>query len=288
MVDGKWGYFAATAQDADFAVPIPGWIRAEDEGLGDPARLQHQLHPLRQAEGLALSRVDPSRGSLAAGARPRHRVADAAPRRREIAARHGASRASRPERARHALDAVDEVRAAACSGAPVISRSGSRRKQLAEHHRDLAPREVRAEAVVRARAAEADVLVRRRASRRSGRDRRRPPRRGSPSCTRARPSRRRAIFWPPSSVSRVAVRRKWITGDAQRTISSTAVGATPSKSAAQHRALRRGGRESAFMPWLIALRVVSLPAATSSTKNEASSWSVSVSPSTSAFEQLPR
>ena len=89
-------------------------------------------------------------------------------------------------------------------------------------------------------------------------------------------------FWPPSSVSCVAVRRKWITGDAQRTISSTAVGATPSKSAAH---LRRsaGWSESAFMPWLIALRVVSLPAATSSTKNDASSWSVSVWPSIWAF-----
>jgi hypothetical protein len=30
------------------------------------------------------------------------------------------------------------------------------------------------------------------------------------------------IFWPESSVSRVAVRRKWITGVAQRTISSIA------------------------------------------------------------------
>ena len=39
-----------------------------------------------------------------------------------------------------------------------------------------------------------------------------------------------ADCWPPSSVSAVAVRRKWMTGVAQRTISSTAVGDTPSMS----------------------------------------------------------
>ena len=86
---------------------------------------------------------------------------------------------------------------------------------------------------------------------------------------------------PPISVSRVTVRRKWITGLAQRTISSIAVGAMRSKSAAH---LRRssGWSLSAFMPWLIALRVVSLPATTSSTKKDASSAWVSASPSISA------
>ena len=36
------------------------------------------------------------------------------------------------------------------------------------------------------------------------------------------------------------------------------------------------------MPWLIALRVVSLPATTSRMKNEPNSWAVSRSPSSSA------
>ena len=109
------------------------------------------------------------------------------------------------------------------SGAPAISRFGQPAEELAEHHRDLAPREVRAEAVVRAGAAEADVLVRRAARRRSGRGRSNDVlvavRRVVPEhdlLARARSSGR------ASSVSRVAVRRKWITGVAQRTISSTA------------------------------------------------------------------
>jgi len=78
------------------------------------------------------------------------------------------------------------------------------------------------------------------------------------------------------------VRRKWITGVAQRTISSTAVGAMRSKSAI-HRARSAGKSVSALMPWLIALRVVSLPATTRRMKNDPSSWLVSRSPSTSAW-----
>ena len=46
-----------------------------------------------------------------------------------------------------------------------------------------------------------------------------------------------AIGWPASSVSSVAVRRKWITGVAQRTISSTAVRVCASKSPYQQLAL---------------------------------------------------
>ena len=65
-----------------------------------------------------------------------------------------------------------------------------------------------------------------------------------------------------------------MTGVAQRTISSTAVGETPSRSAGQI-ARWSGLLVSASMPWLIALRVVSLPATTSSKKNEPSSPVVS-------------
>ena len=46
------------------------------------------------------------------------------------------------------------------SGGPSICEIGDALEELAEHHRDLAAREVGAHAVVRARAAEADVLVR--------------------------------------------------------------------------------------------------------------------------------
>ncbi len=87
--------------------------------------------------------------------------------------------------------------------------------------------------------------------------------------------------WPPISTSFVTVRRKWITGVAHRTISSMAVGATPSKSASHLR--RSSGKSvSAFMPWLIAFRVVSFPATTSRMKKDANSAGVSRSPSTSA------
>ena len=79
------------------------------------------------------------------------------------------------------------------------------------------------------------------------------------------------IVWPPSSMSRVAVRRKWITGVAQRTISSTAVGATAREVGHPRRGAASGKSVSAFMPWLMALRVVSLPATTSRMKNEPNS-----------------
>ncbi len=92
--------------------------------------------------------------------------------------------------------------------------------------------------------------------------------------------------WPPMTQSFTAVRRKWITGVAQRTISSTAVGMTASKSSA--RIWRCSGWVvSAYIPWLMALRVVSLPAATSRMKNDPSSsglsrWTSPSSPATSA------
>src|SRR6266403_2530305 len=63
------------------------------------------------------------------------------------------------ERARHALDAVDEVRAQQLRRAGDLE-IGQPAQQLAKHDRDLAPREVRTQTVMSARAAEADVLVR--------------------------------------------------------------------------------------------------------------------------------
>ena len=112
---------------------------------------------------------------------------------------------------------------------------GQTAEQLAEHHGDLAARELRAEAEVRPRAAEADVVVRRARRRRTGT--------GASKTASSRfaelyhmttfsPAR---IGWPAIVVSAVAVRRKWMTGVAQRTISSTAVGATVSKSSIQRR-----------------------------------------------------
>ena len=76
-----------------------------------------------------------------------------------------------------------------------------------------------------------------------------------------------------------------MTGVAQRMISSTALGATPSRSSSQRR--RWSGKSvSAFMPWLMALRVVSLPATTRSTKKEPNSSGVRLCPSTSAWEMV--
>ena len=88
-----------------------------------------------------------------------------------------------------------------------------------------------------------------------------------------------AIFWSPSTVSSATVRRIQITGEAQRTISSMALGASPAGSAC-HSARWSGCWVSANRPWLMALRVVSLPATTSRMKKDATSASVSCSPST--------
>jgi hypothetical protein len=49
-----------------------------------------------------------------------------------------------------------------------------------------------------------------------------------------------------------------VTGDATRTISSTEVGVTISRSSCQNRRCS-GYSDSRFMPWLIAVRVVSFP-----------------------------
>ena len=73
-----------------------------------------------------------------------------------------------------------------------------------------------------------------------------------------------------------------VTGDATRTISSTAVGVTPSRSSCQ---IRRwsGFCDSRFIPWLIAVRVVSLPATARRMKNGAISCGASMSSPTSLW-----
>ena len=91
----------------------------------------------------------------------------------------------------------------------------------------------------------------------------------SPSCSSV----------PPRTVSAPTVRRIQITGEPQRTISSTPVAAMPAGSAC-HSARWSGCWVMASSPWLMALRVVSLPATTSRMKKAAISVSVSASPST--------
>src|SRR5438034_1399917 len=88
------------------------------------------------------------------------------------------------------------------------------------------------------------------------------------------------IGWPRSSASRVAVRRKYMTGETQRSISSTAVGMRDGSASSRRRSA--GCCIRASMPPEIRLRVVSLPATASSRKKESNSTSVSFSPSTSA------
>ena len=89
------------------------------------------------------------------------------------------------------------------------------------------------------------------------------------------------IGTPANVVSRVTVRRMCITGLAQRMISSTADALSPSRSAC-HRRFSSGNCVNAHMPWLMAVRVVSLPAAMSRRKNGPRSSGGIASPSTSA------
>ena len=106
-----------------------------------------------------------------------------------------------------------------------------------------------------------------------------PPGRGWRRRTRSPPCRRRATCWSPSTVSRVAVRRKCCTGDTKRSSSSTALarcsGCSPSQ---RHWSCSC----SATTAPETALRVVSFPAITSSSQNIWNSASVRCSPSTSA------
>ena len=78
----------------------------------------------------------------------------------------------------------------------------------------------------------------------------------------------------------VVVRRNCITGDAHRRISSTALSRMSGLS--MRSCFWSGCSSSASIPWLMALRVVSLPATDSSMKKTLKSMSVSRSPSTSA------
>ena len=78
-----------------------------------------------------------------------------------------------------------------------------------------------------------------------------------------------------------AVRRMYITGDAHRSISSTGVEQSDGSSRSSSR--WSGFSISASIPCEMRLRVVSLPATASSSKNRSNSMSVSRSPSTSAW-----
>src|SRR3954452_25554908 len=72
------------------------------------------------------------------------------------------------------------------------------------------------------------------------------------------------ISVPASSVSTAALRRKWCTGVAQRSISSAAL--LPSDGSARRRASSSGCSSRPSRPCVIVCRVVSLPAVASSTK----------------------
>ncbi|SKX88609.1 Uncharacterised protein [Mycobacteroides abscessus subsp. abscessus] len=87
---------------------------------------------------------------------------------------------------------------------------------------------------------------------------------------------------PPTCVSRLAVRWKQLTGVAQRTISSTAVAGRSFLNNSHW----SGCSRKAFMPWLIALRVVSLPATVSRMKKNPNSASSRCCPSISALTSV--
>ena len=102
-------------------------------------------------------------------------------------------------------------------------------QQLLEQHPQLQPGQVGAQAVVHA-LTEAQVRVGLSRDVEDVRRRRTPPRRGWPSPPRSAPSARPRSAHPPSSTSRVAVRRFDGDGDVHRTISSTAVGSSDGSS----------------------------------------------------------
>ena len=156
---------------------------------------------------------------------------------------------------------------------PASSMSGSRRSNSSNITLNLEPRQVRAEAEVRAAGPEGDVRVR--IARRHRRRRRRGirPRPGWPSRSRWRPCRPRGSAAPRIAVSLVTVRRKYMTGVTQRSISSTAVPISDGSAISFCRC--SGCSISASMPPEIRLRVVSLPATASRRKNASNSVSVS-------------
>lgn len=90
------------------------------------------------------------------------------------------------------------------------------------------------------------------------------------------------IVCPLSSVSSVAVRWKAMTGVAQRTISSAVVRGRVSLNSAHC----SGWSTNAFMPWVVALRAVSLPAMVSRMTKKPNSSGVSDCPSMSAVTSV--
>ena len=95
------------------------------------------------------------------------------------------------------------------------------------------------------------------------------PRRSWPNCRTGRHAGPSRIVTPPISVSANAVRWKQCTGVAQRMISSTAVSGR-SRLNSSHWS---GFSKNAFMPCVMALRVVSLPATASRMTKNANSTS---------------
>ena len=96
-------------------------------------------------------------------------------------------------------------------------------------------------------------------ARRRCRDSRRPLRPGWPSCRTSRSLSPGVQILAAERGALATVRRIQMMGEPQRTISSTPVGEMPAGSAC-HRARWSGCSAKARSPWLMALRVVSLPA----------------------------
>ena len=87
---------------------------------------------------------------------------------------------------------------------------------------------------------------------------------------------------PPISTSSVAVRWNEEIGEAHRRISSYVVSGRSFLNSSHCSGLSR----NAIIPWVVALRVVSLPATARRTTNQPNSSAVSFSPSTSAWTSL--
>ena len=202
--------------------------------------------------------------------------------------RRGAGRELGPRRSLglegdpHLLHPVDEVRAQAArrSQQPRVPEA---RHQLLEDHVQLEAREAGAEAEVLADA-EGEVLVVGAADVEAIRVGEDAPRRGWPTGTRSRPSD------PCGSAGPGARRPPWPCAGSsappgsKRRISSTATGMREGSRASS--ASCSGCSSSSLKPFVVTVRVVSLPATQSSRKNEAYSSSERFSPSTSPRSRL--
>ena len=158
------------------------------------------------------------------------------------------------------------------STGPVSSIGAGPRRELVEHHPDLEPGEVRAQAVVHA-VTEAEMRVRIAREVEAERIGEHRLRRGSRTLPRTRPCRRRA-----RARRRARGRASRCGGCTRRGASSARSLRPPAPVAPLARAASghwSGNASSATTAPAIALRVVSAPAAQSSEKKNCSSWSVS-------------